>query len=118
MGQRVKANLENWLLVTPAKNPGLLDMFAERERNKEGGDVNDPHQLVPWAGEFVGKYLISAIQALRQTSDPELRKRVAQVVKELVASQASDGYLGPFPKEARLRGTWVLWDIITACSRS
>jgi hypothetical protein len=33
LGQRVKANVDNWLLVTPAKNPGLLDMFADREKN-------------------------------------------------------------------------------------
>ncbi|HVY72157.1 MAG TPA: beta-L-arabinofuranosidase domain-containing protein, partial [Verrucomicrobiae bacterium] len=65
--------------------------------------------LVPWAGEFVGKDLISAVQALRLSENPALRKQVAEVVAELVATQAEDGYLGPFPKAARLRGNWDLW---------
>ena len=65
--------------------------------------------LVPWAGEFVGKYLISAIQALRMTERPELRALVTQTIAELISTQADDGYLGPFPREMRLRGNWDLW---------
>lgn len=109
MGQRVKADVDNWLLVTPAKNPGLLDMFAERERNKEGGDVNDAHQLVPWAGEFVGKYLTTAALAMRMTDDLRLRETVGKVVDRLAQLQAEDGYLGPWPKNERLLGHWDLW---------
>ena len=57
-GERVKADVENWLIPAPKANPGMVDMFYMRDRKP----VPD---LVPWAGEFVGKYLISAIQALR-----------------------------------------------------
>ena len=60
LGQRIAANADNWLLRAPLANPGLLEMFRVRDRQPEP-------QLVPWAGEFVGKYLISAIQALRMT---------------------------------------------------
>src|SRR2546422_7909038 len=42
----------------------------------------------PWAGEFVGKYLISAIQALRMTDNPALKKQVGDVLAELITSQA------------------------------
>jgi DUF1680 family protein len=109
MGQRVTANIENWLLVTPEKNPGLLAMFSDREINKEGGDEKNPHQMVPWAGEFVGKYLISAVQAMRMSNDPRLKATVAKVVDRLLQLQTEDGYLGPWPKREQLMGHWDLW---------
>jgi DUF1680 family protein len=102
IGERIKANVENWLLPAPAANPGMIQMFHARDRQP-------PPNLVPWAGEFVGKYLTSAIQALRMTNHPQLRAVIAQVVKELAASQAEDGYLGPFPRETRLKSNWDLW---------
>ncbi len=58
VAERVEANIENWLLRAPQSNPGMIEMFRVRDRKPEP-------QLVPWAGEFVGKYLISAVQALR-----------------------------------------------------
>src|SRR5438445_7219045 len=66
-------------------------------------------QLVPWAGEFVGKYLISAVQALRMTDDPRLFLKVSNVVAAFIATQAADGYLALFPKEFRLLKNWNLW---------
>lgn len=102
VGQRISSNEEHWLLSAPLANPGMIEMFHVRDRQP-------PPKLVPWAGEFVGKYLISSIQALRMMSDPALRVLVARVVKDLIASQAEDGYLGPFPKESRLKGNWDLW---------
>ena len=102
VGQRVTANIEHWLKRAPADNPGLLEMFAQR-------DAGPPPDLVPWAGEFVGKYLISGVQALRMSDDPALRTTLAGVVDRLVTLQADDGYLGPWPKAERLRGHWDLW---------
>jgi len=102
VGQRVEANVENWLIVAPKNNPGLLDMFARRD----SGETPD---LVPWAGEFVGKYLISGVQAMRMSEDPRLRETLQGVVDRLVELQAEDGYLGPWPKEERLLGHWDLW---------
>lgn len=102
VGQRVVANVEHWLLPAPRANPGMLEMFQLRDRQPTP-------ELVPWAGEFVGKYLISAIQALRMIERPELRASVTRAVADLIASQAEDGYLGPFPREMRLKGNWDLW---------
>jgi len=102
LGWRVKANVESWLIVAPKDNPGLLDMFARRDAGK-------PIKLVPWAGEFVGKYLISGVQAMRMSRDARLRKTLSDVVTRLVALQASDGYLGPWPRRERLLGHWDLW---------
>jgi hypothetical protein len=102
VGHRVKANVENWLIVAPEKNPGLLEMFARR-------DAGEEPDLVPWAGEFVGKYLISGVQAMRMSGDPRLRRTLQDVVDRLVELQAEDGYLGPWPKDERLLGHWDLW---------
>jgi uncharacterized protein len=103
LGQRIDANVENWLLRAPDTNPGLIEMFRRRDRHW-------PHDTpVPWAGEFAGKYLISAVQACRMTSDARLEPFVAQFVKELVASQDDDGYLGPWRRDERLLGHWDLW---------
>ncbi|MBP9900055.1 MAG: glycoside hydrolase family 127 protein [Verrucomicrobia bacterium] len=102
VGDRIQANLDEWLLRAPQANPGMLEMFRVRDRQPVP-------QLVPWAGEFVGKYLISAIQALRMVDDPRLRQQVSNVIVELIATQAEDGYLGPFPKDIRLLKNWDLW---------
>jgi uncharacterized protein len=101
-GERVRANVERWLTVAPQNNPGLLDMFAQRDSGKTP-------DLMPWAGEFVGKYLISGVQALRMSDDPKLQTTLADVVRRLCDLQADDGYLGPWPKAERLRGQWDLW---------
>ena len=94
--------MEHWLIAAPQNNPGLLEMFARR-------DSGEQPNLVPWAGEFVGKYLISGVQALRMSDDPKLKQTLQQVVDRLLTLQADDGYLGPWPKQERLRGQWDLW---------
>ncbi len=102
IGERILVNTDQWLVRAPVANPGMLAMFQLRDRQP-------PPQLVPWAGEFVGKYLISAIQAQRMTEAPRLHATVAAVVKQLINSQAEDGYLGPFPRHERLLKHWDLW---------
>ncbi len=102
IGERVEANIDAWLLRAPAANPGMLEMFRSRDRQPAPS-------LVPWAGEFAGKYLLSCVQALRMSARPELRRHVGEFVAQLIATQAEDGYLGPFPKGRRLLGEWDLW---------
>src|SRR5688500_1773332 len=58
LGRRAEANVRQWLLVADRSNPAMLQIFRDRDRKP-------PRDLVPWAGEFAGKYLISAVQALR-----------------------------------------------------
>jgi DUF1680 family protein len=102
VGDRIVANNSGWLTRAPAADPGLLAMFQLRDRQPTPN-------LVPWAGEFVGKYLISAIQAIRLDNDPKLYATVKSVIQELLQNQADDGYLGPFPKDERLLKYWDLW---------
>lgn len=102
IGERVTAAVDHWLVPAPAANPGIIGMFHVRDRKPVP-------QLVPWAGEFVGKYLIGAVQHLRMSDSEALRETVVRTFEELYAAQDTDGYLGPFRKEERLLGNWDLW---------
>lgn len=102
-----------WLRVAPAGNPAMLEMFRDRDRKPW-------RDMVPWAGEFAGKHLVSAVQVWRMTGDEALQRDLTDFVKRLIALQAEDGYLGPWPKDSRLTGrapnagpkggeTWDAW---------
>ncbi|MBM3188159.1 MAG: hypothetical protein FJZ90_05490 [Chloroflexi bacterium] len=109
VGHRLEANLEQWLLVAPQANPAMLEMFRDRDRTPR-------RDLVPWAGEFAGKYLTSAALAHRLSRDERLRAQLDMFVDALIGVQAEDGYLGPFPTHERLTGKTAdgkhaLWDL-------
>lgn len=89
----------NWLKLMPAGNPAMLEMLRDRDRLPA-------RNLVPWAGEFVGKYITGAVQCLRLNHDRGLERTVHRVVEELLTLQAEDGYLGPWPKAYRLANRW------------
>ena len=104
---------EQWLKAAPLANPAMLEIFRDRDRQP----LRD---LVPWAGEFAGKYLTSAVQILRLTQDKSLMPFIQNFVNQLIQLQAVDGYLGPWPKGSRLTGeapnvggkagnTWDAW---------
>jgi DUF1680 family protein len=103
----VRGLVEQWLLVAPFANPAMLEMLRDR-------DCPPYRDMVPWAGEFAGKYLTGAVQVLRLTGDLRLRAWLGQFVHRLLGFQAEDGYLGPWPKAHRLTNTSptgkVTWD--------
>ncbi|MCS6830431.1 MAG: hypothetical protein NZ749_07285, partial [bacterium] len=80
IGERLQANLNQWLLTAPVANPAMLQMFRDRDRRPR-------RALVPWAGEFAGKYLISAVQGYRLSRDRRLRALLQRFVRELIAVQ-------------------------------
>ena len=102
VGERIAASLDNWLLQAPIANPGMVEMFRLRDRKPVPN-------VVPWAGEFIGKYLISAVQARRMVAEPAFDEFLRDLIAEFISTQAEDGYLGPFRKEERLLGHWDLW---------
>ncbi len=104
---------EQWLKAAPLANPAMLEIFRDRDRQP----LRD---MVPWAGEFAGKYLTSAVQALRLTQDANLKTFIQNFVNQLLQLQDADGYLGPWPQGSRLTGeapnvggkagnTWDAW---------
>ena len=96
IGRRLEAVTRQWILPAPHANPGMLEMFRLRDRSPS-------HDMMPWAGEFAGKYLTHAVQVWRLTREAELEEHIRWFVGELVGLQAEDGYLGPWPKAYRLR---------------
>lgn len=102
-GRRMEAVIKNWILSVPDADPAILEMFRLRDR------IPPYENPVPWAGEFIGKYLQSGFQSMRFTKDEGLRKLLGEVITELISTQAEDGYLGPFPRKERLMGQWDLW---------
>jgi len=105
---------ENWLIGIAERNPAILEMFADREKEPA-------RNLLPWSGEFAGKYLTSGVQILRLTDDPGLRNYLKVFIDKLISFQAPNGYLGPWPKKYELTGkgpngdpdhtwTWDTWN--------
>src|SRR2546423_474054 len=88
LGDRAEANVRQWLLVADRANPAMLQIFRDRDRKP-------PRDLVPWAGEFAGKYLISGAQALRlcrgTATEPPLRQHLESFTRKLIATQLPDG---------------------------
>ncbi len=109
VGDYLKGITQQWLLVAPKANPGMLEMFRDRDRPPL-------REMVPWAGEFSGKYLTGAVQVLRITGDPALKAWLKEFVRILIGLQDAEGYLGPWPKPHRLtnsnsagQNTWDTW---------
>jgi hypothetical protein len=103
MGDYLRRVSDQWLKPAPDANPGMLEMFADRDR--------PPYRdLVAWAGEFAGKYLTGAVQVLRLTGDRDLRQRLARFVRDLTSLQDKDGYLGPWPMGSHLTNKAVYPD--------
>jgi hypothetical protein len=90
--------INNWLLVAADQNPAMLDMFADR-------DKQPPRDLLPWSGEFAGKYLTACTQMLRIKHDAALQAKTQKFVDRLVTLQDEDGYLGPLSKNFRFAAT-------------
>jgi len=101
---RIEKSIQHYFLQTPESSPAILQVFRDRDR------IPLRKPLVPWAGEFAGKYLTGAELVWRLTHDVELKKTIDQFVRDLISCQAADGYLGPFPEESRLTGkNWDVW---------
>lgn len=105
------AVVQNWLLRAPGNNPAIIEMFVDR-------DQQPLRNLLPWSGEFAGKFITGMVEVERLTGNEELRVATANLVREVIAKQDADGYLGPFPTGSHLTGkapnvqgndTWDAW---------
>jgi len=104
VGERLRANLENWELRAPASNPAMIQMFYDRDRLPD-------RKLLPWSGEFIGKYLCSSILSYRLLRDPRQKANIDGLVNAFLGSQGPDGYLGAFSRQERLTGkNWDIWN--------
>lgn len=76
--------------------PHVIAPFRERKDNWE------------WRAEFWGKWITSAEWAERYTGDAALRAKIAGAVKDLLATQTPDGYIGAYPDGGHLKN-WDIW---------
>ena len=102
VGERIKANYDNWLYRVIDDNPYMLD--AIRLRN-----TSDKKDIVTWFGEFPGALLWGMASCYKLEQDEKLGKIISDFVYELSELQDKDGYLGPFADSQKLSPE--LWDI-------
>jgi DUF1680 family protein len=61
-----------------------------------------------WQGEFWGKLMLAAIASFEYNHDQEMLVKISKAVKDLVATQTPDGYIGNYTNSARLQ-QWDVW---------
>lgn len=110
-GKLAKKIAENWLIGLRETNPAILDMFHERDRK--------PYRdLLPWSGEFAGKYITGAYYIYKLGHHDALYSYILQFLDELLTCIDEEGYVGCYQKACRLTGaysqdpatTGVTWD--------
>ena len=80
-----------------AQNPEPLVAIIRKHNDK--GD---------WRGEYWGKWYTAAVLGYAYQPSPERRAQLEKVVHEVVQSQGTDGYLGPYDEKDRLT-VWDIW---------
>lgn len=97
---RLAANItERWLLGLRETNPAIIDIFRERDKK--------PYRdLLPWSGEFTGKYITGAYYIYKLTHDRRIHDEISGFIRELISTQAEDGYIGCYRRECRLTGAY------------
>jgi DUF1680 family protein len=99
LGARIDANERMRLLVVDTEP--MLAGF----RQKPGSQA--------WIGEHAGKWIHASTLAWANTGDPALRAKLDRVVKELIAAQEPDGYLGTYLPGQRFGlypgADWDVW---------
>jgi DUF1680 family protein len=71
---------------------------ADRPREEIHGD---------WQGEFIGTWTNAAVLTAWNKGDEQLSQKVRRLVKDWIATQEDDGYLGTYNREDR----WESWDL-------
>lgn len=97
LGDRLHANIAQWLLPAPHANPGIFDVYMRRDSGP------DP-LLSATDGAYSGKYLVSAVLLFRMQREPQLRATIEHSLFRLYDAQDEDGYLGVYPKGSRIAG--------------
>jgi len=99
-GERLRVNLEQRLL-RDVDEKAILAGFQHRPGSH------------PWIGEHVGKFLHAATLMWAYSGDPKMRAKIDRVVRELIATQEKDGYLGTYSPDERFGlypgADWDVW---------
>ena len=68
-----------------------------------------PAESGAWQGEFWGKCMLSAVPYAFWMRDDALKAKIAASVREVIANQEPNGYIGNYPPENRAGGGWDIW---------
>ncbi|WP_347245867.1 beta-L-arabinofuranosidase domain-containing protein [Thermogutta sp.] len=93
MGRRIDVTIENNILQIDISRDFLAPF--QRRNQKEG-----------YVG--LGKLLDSIVRLAVHTGDPRLRELKDTIIREILATQEEDGYIGIMEPSSRM---WSLWDI-------
>lgn len=97
VGKRFEMNEKNWLEKALDNNPSMVDYFDSRD--------TDPHPVVPWYGEFPGKYMTACALSYKMSRSASLKQAGDKMIDRLAKAQGDDGYIGPYTKSQRMIGT-------------
>jgi DUF1680 family protein len=110
VGEIFEAHTEAWVTRVLEDNPGLFDGFL----NPSNPDI----RKAMWHGEFPGKILSGIAQMYLTSKDRRIYEVGNRFVEYFKQAQREDGYLGPWPEEAKFNndsrsateGPWGKWD--------
>ncbi len=77
-----------------------VDILVEPFRHLTEGDR--------WQMEFIGKWMLGAIDTYRYQPTPELLAKITDAAVKLMDTQQADGYIGNYKIEDRLK-QWDVW---------
>lgn len=98
-GKLLNNIIYRWLIGIDESNPAIIDMFKAR-------DIKPFREMLPWSGEFAGKYLTGAYYVYKLTHNKDLFNYVEGFIERLLECQDDDGYLGCFQRLCRLTGAY------------
>lgn len=104
IGRRIDLTIRANLLAIDLEND-VLKPFRE----KQGWPV-DKEPYVDYVG--VGKIIDSAVSFARYSKNPKIIEFKDRLIKDLLATQLDDGYLGMFPPQDRIHKLWDVHEMV------
>ena len=95
LGARLDACIAKSVKATDAM--ALTDLFKSKAETHT------------WQTEFWGKWMHAAVPLARYANDPALKAAIDASVKNLLATQRPDGYIGNYTDAAQTTGPWDIW---------
>lgn len=96
-GKLIDNIIDNWLVGIRESNPAILDMLKYPDKLPN-------RRLLPWSGEFAGKYVTCSVLLYRLTKNQKLYTYLQSFIRELISLQKENGYMGCWPTNCQLSG--------------
>lgn len=97
VGTLIDNIIDNWLIGIRESNPAILDMLKYPDKKPS-------RRLLPWSGEFAGKYVTCSVLLYKLTKNPKLYAYLKSFIAELISCQKENGYMGCWPADCQLSG--------------